>query len=566
MRNIRYKYLLVILSVVFISTLENLYGQNTYAIRINQEDILIDRLANGYQIYIKKKGNTAGLRMYLQLPNGNYSYLYINNTGNTNSIVNINNVDFHNALGEVFQVFIPETLYLDSRNNNSIFRLSDNINIILESYDANGNKLLDNQVSFKVNNNSASRPTITLRNVEKEGDLYAFYLYYSGGDNGKYAFYVREGKTNTAYKLINTSYGSTVNVDNSAIILEDTYNRTLGKKLYIKAYFKQLPEDRYLSFNVFNTRGESFTYPIDYVIETSNVQQEIIPPQIPSGGDEGSVPTRPIDKVIESSTNTIIVSSEKIDEPIILSQTPLKKNDVKKEEINKIAKSNEIEPKEIKIAENANNILPKQNNFYDGEAMDALNNASKSFNTPNNYAKDENELPDRLKNIISRYKNSNSIDLVIVLDTTESMHPYLRAIKKDIRGITQQLFDEHREARIGFLLYRDVKDKYFTKKIDFSDNINLINREVNYFYAAGGGDKAEPMYEAIQEALEKFDFLNEKKLMIVITDAPAKIIGRANLELNTKTAKEKDVTIELVLTSEIKEEDTSDDYLYFLSF
>ena len=28
------------------------------------------------------------------------------------------------------------------------------------------------------------------------------------------------------------------------------------------------------------------------------------------------------------------------------------------------------------------------------QAMDALNNASKSFNTPNNYAKDENELPE----------------------------------------------------------------------------------------------------------------------------------------------------------------------------
>ena len=558
MRNIRYKYLLVILSVVLITTLGNLYGQNnlnTYAIRINQNDILIDKLANGYQIYIKKKGNTAGLRLYSRLPNGNYSYLYINNTGNTNSIVNINNVDFHNSLGEVFEVFIPETLYLDRRNNNSVFRLSDSINIILESYDANGNTLLDNEIVFRVNNNSTSRPTITLRNVEKEGDLYAFYLYYSGGDNGEYAFYVREGKTNTAYKLINTSYGSTLNADNSAVVLENTYNRELGKKLYIKAYFKQLPEDRYLSFNVFNIRGESFTYPIDYVIETTNVQQEVIPPQMPSGGNEGDVPRRPIDKVIDQSTNTIIVSSKK-EEPIILA------NNTAKNETKETSKSNEVEMKEIKITEN----VVKKNNFYDGEAMDALDNASKAFHTPNNYAEDEDELTDKLKSIIDRYKNAGSIDLVIVLDTTESMHPYLKTIKREIRGIVRELFDNHKEARIGFMLYRDVKDTYFTKMIDFSDNINVINREVNYFYAAGGGDKPEPMYEAIQEALEKFNFTNEKKLIIVVTDAPAKVIGRANLELNAKTAEAKGITVELVLTSEIEEEDTSDDHLYFLSF
>ena len=45
---------------------------------------------------------------------------------------------------------------------------------------------------------------------------------------------MREGKTNNSYKLINTSFGSTVNNDNSAVILEDTFNRELGKKLYIK--------------------------------------------------------------------------------------------------------------------------------------------------------------------------------------------------------------------------------------------------------------------------------------------------------------------------------------------
>lgn len=547
MRNIRYKYLFVILSVVFISTLENLYGQiavNTYSLEITTNDIEIVKFINGYQLYLKKKPNVYGYRIQLKRQDGFNSYLHIDNSGSTNSIIRIRESDYHYKLGEVFKVFIPQNVYLDRRNNNSSFTLRDNITLILEAYNINNETLINNEIILKANDAEISTPTITLRNVEKEGDLYAFYLYYSGGDNGEYAFYVREGRTNTSYKLIDTSYGNTGNYDRSGIVLEDTFNRELGKKLYIKAYFKQLPEDRYLSFNVFNTQGESFTYPIDYVIETTNVQKEAAPPQMPSGGNEGPVQIRPRDRVIETSTNTIIVKKD---------AQPQKENN------------------EIKILSSANiaeNPVTEENFNYNLEAMDNLNIASKSFNTPNNYVKDQEELSDKFKGIIKRYKDEGSIDLVVVLDTTESMHPYLKTIKRDIRGMVTELFDNHKYSRVGFLLYRDVKDTYLTKKIDFSDNINFINREVNYFYAAGGGDKAEPMYEALQEALETFDYINQKRLIIVITDAPAKVIGRANLDLNLSTAKNKNVTVEFVLASEIEEEeeDLSDDYLYFFNF
>ena len=557
MIGIRYKYLFVILSVVFMTTLENLYSQiavSTYSIEIRSNDIEIVKFINGYQLYLKKKPNVYGYRVLLKQQGELNSYIHIDRSGTTNSIINIKETDYHYKLGEVFKVFIPQNVYLDNRNNNSPLMLRDNLHLILEAYDANNNTLVNSEIILKANNAEASIPTITLRNVEKEGDLYVFYLYYSGGDNGEYAFYVREGKTNTAYKLIDTTFGNSGNYDSSGIVLEDTFNRVLGKKLYIKAYFKQLPEDRYLSFNVFNIHGESFTYPIDYVIETTNVQKEIIPPAIPSGGEKGPVKIRPSDKVIETSTNTIIVHKE----------APIK------DENAEILSSVQISIPEKKIEKEVKKEITKEaetKNYYNGEAMEVLHNASKAFNTQNNYAQDADELIDKFKSIINRY-NNNSMDLVIVLDTTESMHPYLKTIKRDIRGIAYEVFNNHKDSRVGFLLYRDVKDKYLTKIIDFADNIDIVNREVNYFYAAGGGDKAEPMYEAIQEALEKFNYINDNKLIIVVTDAPAKVIGRSTLELNAQTAKEKNIAVELVLTSEIEEEeeDLSDDYLYFLTF
>lgn len=487
----RLKYLFIILSVLF----ADLYAQNLN--EINQNNIEVNKLERGYHIYIQKKNDTAELKLKYKLENGSYSYLYLNN--DTNSIININISAVHDNLGYVFETYIPETLYLNNNLNTQI-KLRDNIKLILESYDINGNIIAENEIALKINNDTTN-PIIALRNVEKEGDLYAFYLYYSGGNNGRYAFYVRDGKTNEAYKLIRASYGNTVNVDGSAVILEDTYNREIGKKLYIKAYFKEMPDDRYLSFNVFNNNRESFTYPIDYIIEATNRE-------------------KPVNNMTEEKSDIIAQLNDNIE----------RENEKKK--------------------------------YYD----DILNNPTpvKSIDINNSSVKDDNDLKDNIHKIIKKY-NENAIDLIMVIDTTESMKPYLRAIKNEINIIAENIISKNDKSRIGFLLYRDVKDKYLTKKIEFNNNINEIVRESRYFYADGGGDRAEPMYEAIQQALEKFEFQNENRIIMVITDAKAKVIGRANMELNTITAKRKNVNIEIISAKEIRDEET-DDYLYFLNF
>ena len=316
---------------------------------------------------------------------------------------------------------------------------------------------------------------------------------------------MREGLTNTTYKLIKTSLNYTVKADNNGIVLEDTYNSKIGKQLYIKAYFKKLPEDRYLSFNVFNTKGKTFTYPIDYIIEN---------------------------KITNNITNNTTTTEEKVNVPPIIEPPNQEIIELNTNEM--IVRKNQIN----------NNI---ERNFFDGEAIDSLNKASE---LKSHYADDEKDLNTQVYNIINKY--NSAVDLVLVLDTTESMHPYLTSIKEEIKSISKQVFKKDINSRIGFLLYRDVKDTYLTKKIDFDNNINKIYRDVNYFYASGGGDKAEPMYEAIQKALEDFDYKNDNKVVIVITDAPAKVIGKANADTNKKTAKEKNIKIEYILVKEIK--------------
>ncbi|MCZ9966188.1 hypothetical protein [Brachyspira hyodysenteriae] len=143
---------------------------------------------------------------------------------------------------------------------------------------------------------------------------------------------------------------------------------------------------------------------------------------MPSGGNECTVQIRPRDRVIETSTNTIIVKKD--------AAPPVKESN----EIKILSSDNFVENPVVKnpmiekpLVEN--NIA--ENNFnYNLEAMNNLNNASKSFNTPNNYVNNTDELSDKFRSIIERYKNEGAIDLVIVLDTTESMHLLFENHKK----------------------------------------------------------------------------------------------------------------------------------------
>lgn len=538
------KILFVIISVVFISTLENLYAQmafstdkQVYALGITENDVVVSKMPYGYRIYIRKKGDAQGVRLLVRLSDGKTSFLYVNNTAANNALININKVVLHPTLGNAFYAYIPDTLFLDSHNKNVEFLLKDNISLIAQTYNINENATLNNYITLKTEENIVTKPTINIRSIEKEGDLYAFYLSYSGGSDGEYAFYVREGKTNTVYKIIPTFWGYEKN-DNMAIILEDTYQKGIGKKLFIKAYFRELPKERYLAFNIFDVRGKTPTSPVDYIIKGSDIIKTDIAPPLPSSGAVEPAKVRAVVKRVEDTpkrTETVIPQEKKTTTPI-------------RETVIIPPKTNSIEPPLV-IDKTVNR--PGIESYFDGEAMDSMQKIVDSFKGGNDYINDASELSDKIKRSVLKY-NTDSIDVVIVFDTTSSMASYLNAMKSEIINVVGDIFGEYKKARVGFVLYRDIGDSYITKKVEFSDSIDDISKSIKRFSAYGGGDKAEPMYEAIDRALKVFDFEAQTKLIVVVTDAPAKVIGLATLESTSALAKEKGVTLDILLASNKK--------------
>ena len=122
------------------------------------------------------------------------------------------------------------------------------------------------------------------------------------------------------------------------------------------------------------------------------------------------------------------------------------------------------------------------------------------------------------------------LDLLIMMDATGSMHPYIEAVKK---GLSGQLLTEIRDRfptavknmRFGFLAYRDIprdgkKCPPHFEKLDFTSDLHEVVEWLGKVKATGGGDTAEDVVGAMMEA-STFSWEQPLRAIFHIVEAPA---------------------------------------------
>ncbi|MDR2491454.1 MAG: VWA domain-containing protein [Spirochaetaceae bacterium] len=125
--------------------------------------------------------------------------------------------------------------------------------------------------------------------------------------------------------------------------------------------------------------------------------------------------------------------------------------------------------------------------------------------------------------------NADRFDIVIVLDTTNSMKNSIEQLKKELSKELQELFSIQENIRVGFMLFRDYRQQYLTKAVPFSSDLKKIQSTLNGVKVAGGGDLPEAIHEAIYDAAVKMDWHGSRRLMILITDAPPHLRPRGKI-------------------------------------
>lgn len=120
-------------------------------------------------------------------------------------------------------------------------------------------------------------------------------------------------------------------------------------------------------------------------------------------------------------------------------------------------------------------------------------------------------------------------DVVFVLDTTGSMHPYIDQMKTFIRNYSSKIKEIN--GRVGLVVYRDAGDEYTAKKLsDLQSDTTDLLAKLDDVSVDGGDDEPEAALHASMVAMNEMKWQKgATKAMILLTDAgyhePDKVDG-----------------------------------------
>ena len=117
------------------------------------------------------------------------------------------------------------------------------------------------------------------------------------------------------------------------------------------------------------------------------------------------------------------------------------------------------------------------------------------------------------------------IEVVFVLDTTSSMSGMIQAAKDKIWSIasTMAQADPAPEIHMGLVAFRDKGDRYVTKTVDLSEDLDQVYSTLMDFTAEGGGDGPESVNQALYEAVHDISWSqdpNSYQVIFLVGDAP----------------------------------------------
>ena len=117
------------------------------------------------------------------------------------------------------------------------------------------------------------------------------------------------------------------------------------------------------------------------------------------------------------------------------------------------------------------------------------------------------------------------IEVCFVLDTTASMSGLIEGAKQKIWSIANEMISAKPtpELKLGLIGFRDRGDEYVVKSFKLTDDIDSIYAHLREFSAGGGGDTPESVNEALEEAIGKMPWSQDRKVLkivFLVGDAP----------------------------------------------
>ena len=165
------------------------------------------------------------------------------------------------------------------------------------------------------------------------------------------------------------------------------------------------------------------------------------------------------------------------------------------------------------------------------------------------YAKGPDDIVPLMKDILEP-PGDKTLDLVFVIDATESMKDDIGKLRELMEPALTELLPRYPAYRIALVLYKDYFEDFLVKQAcPFTTDIAKFRKALGNFHVQGGRDIPEAVYEALDGALGLPWNPDADKKIILIGDAPPhpKPRGRITKEMVEQEATEKQVQMNVII-------------------
>jgi hypothetical protein len=158
------------------------------------------------------------------------------------------------------------------------------------------------------------------------------------------------------------------------------------------------------------------------------------------------------------------------------------------------------------------------------------------------------DLVDKIALILEK-ERGKTVDLVLCLDTTDSMKDDIDAVRQRLIPMLRKHLGGFKNFRIGMVLYKDYFEIYLSRVIPFTDDFELFQRNLNAIRVSGGRDIPEAVYEALYEAAEAFPWEAESRVVILVGDAPPhpRQRGKISKEMVDRAVSERGLKVNAII-------------------
>lgn len=132
----------------------------------------------------------------------------------------------------------------------------------------------------------------------------------------------------------------------------------------------------------------------------------------------------------------------------------------------------------------------------------------------------EADVLDKLEQLI-RKSSGDTLDLVLALDTTESMKNDIPHLRDSLVPRLKKLTEGFTSFRFGMVLYKDYFEQYVARTFPFQDDLEIAQRTLDSVRVFGGADIPEAVYEALYAGIHGFPWNSDTKMIVLVGDAPA---------------------------------------------